>query len=341
MKRVQRGFTLVELLVVIAIIGILVALLLPAVQAAREAARRMSCTNNLKQIALSMHNYHDTYKTFPQGAVARFGSVLPTTNLYVSGFSSILPFIEQQNLQNLYNFNLPWELQPSSVAQTAIKTYECPSNAGPNPAEAAEFAILLSGYPVGGRFGVTTYLLSKGPNFRWCNRPASLQDIGMFDLGLSVKFGDIVDGTSNTLCLGEGVTGDGSWGVCVGQGCQGPPAVSSITGSTVSPLQAWIIPQPVSTTYQGSGLSPHTSIFGSTADPINKNPITETLVDDAGFGNCGAGDNDSTSNFSSYHPGGANFARADGSVSFLGETTELAVLRGLSTIRGGEVVSVP
>ena len=105
-----------------------------------------------------------------------------------------------------------------------------------------------------------------------------------------------------------------------------------------------MVPQPVSTTYQGAGLSPHTSIFGSTWDPINKNPITETLIDDGGFdgaAGCTAADADSTSNFSSYHPGGANFALADGSVNFITETVDQGVLRGLSTTSGGEAVTLP
>jgi prepilin-type N-terminal cleavage/methylation domain-containing protein/prepilin-type processing-associated H-X9-DG protein len=337
-RRSRRGFTLVELLVVIAIIGILVALLLPAVQAAREAARRMSCTNNLKQTALAMHNYHDTYKCFPQGAVARFGSDLPSTNLYVSGFASVLPFIEQESLQNLYNFNVPWELQSPNVAQTVIKAYYCPSNPGQNPADDPGFAVLP--FPVGNRFAMTTYLLSKGADYRWCNQPASLEFRGMFDLGLKTSFRDVLDGTSNTLCIGEGATG-GKMRLCQGQGCTGPIAMLP-SGGEALPLQAWLVPQPVSTTYVGA-IGAHTSIFGSTWDPINKNPITATLVDDSSFngtGGCTAVDADSTTNFSSYHPGGCNFALADGSVRFISETVDMAVIRGLATTARGELVSL-
>ena len=154
MRRMKQGFTLVELLVVIAIIGILVGLLLPAVQAAREAARRMSCSNNVKQIGLSMHNYHDTYNSFPQGAVAKFGTAMPNTNLYVSAFASTLPFIEQGNLQSLYNFNVPWERQTPVVASTKIAVYTCPSSAGDNPTDDVEFG--AAGFPVGGKFGITS-----------------------------------------------------------------------------------------------------------------------------------------------------------------------------------------
>jgi prepilin-type N-terminal cleavage/methylation domain-containing protein len=105
----RRGFTLVELLVVIAIIGILVALLLPAVQAAREAARRMSCGNNLKQLGLGLHNYHDTYKIFPPALLnsgrkdAPFGGTQQTLN--TTGWALMLPFIEQAPLHDNYNFN--------------------------------------------------------------------------------------------------------------------------------------------------------------------------------------------------------------------------------------------
>jgi prepilin-type N-terminal cleavage/methylation domain-containing protein len=335
MRRTKDGFTLVELLVVIAIIGILIALLLPAVQAAREAARRAQCTNNLKQIALSMHNYHDVYKMFPQGAVAGFGTDMLGTNLYVSAFASSLPFIEQESLQNLYDFNVAWENQPFIVAQTAIETYFCPSDTGDNPEDDPEFGALS--FPVGSRFGITTYLLSKGANFRWCNQPTSLRNKGMFDLGLSTKFRDLLDGSSNTLCVGEGAT-NGNWRICVGQGCLGPPATNA-AGGEVTPLQAWIVPQPLSTSFP---LSPHTSIFGSTADPLNKNPVTATLIDDGSFdgiAGCTAADQDSTTNFSSNHPGGGNFAIGDGSVDFIQETIDMAVYQALSTRAGGEVAN--
>ncbi len=335
-KQPSRAFTLVELLVVIAIIGILVGLLLPAVQAAREAARRMQCTNNLKQITLAMHNYHDTYRCFPYGAVARFGSATPNTDLFISAFSSTLPFIEQGNLQNLYNFNVAWERQPPAVAATAIPAFACPSSSGDNPVTDQEFA--ASGFPIGGTFGVTNYLLNKGYNYQWCNQPGSLVGKGMFDLGLKTRMGDLTDGTSNTLCVGEGATG-GVWRVCSGQGCTGP-AASTLFGTPSTPIQGWIIPQPVSTSYP---LSPHTSIFGSTFDRINKNPVTATMIDDANFdgsAGCTAGGADSTSNFSSNHTGGSNFSRGDGSVGFLSASIDNVALQGLSTASGGEVVSV-
>ena len=340
MRTPKSGFTLVELLVVIAIIGVLVGLLLPAVQSAREAARRMSCTNNLKQIGLAMHNFHDTRNSFPEGATAQFGASLPQTNLIVSGFAAILPFIEEANLQNLYNFDIPWEGQSPTVASTPIKPYFCPSSAGENPVEDLEFGAL--GLPVGTRFGVTTYLLSKGANFRWCNQPSSISPAlrGVFDLGLKTSIGQIRDGTSKTMLVGEGASGP-SLSICQGQGCTGP-ALTTASGAPATPFQAWMVPQPVSTTYKSAGLSARTSIFGTTADPLNKFPITETLIDDSGFNGaagCTANDADSTSNFSSPHPSGGNFAFGDGSVTFLTDDIDITVFRGLSTVGGGEVGS--
>ncbi len=334
----RRAFTLVELLVVIAIIGILVGLLLPAVQAAREAARRMSCQNNVKNIVLSMHNYESAHKTFPYGSTARFGNALPNTNMYSSAFAATLPFIEQANLQNLIDFRRPWEQQTAQVARTPIPIFFCPSDTGENPGEDPAFGALAGqlGLPIGGTFGATTYALSKGPNFRWSNRPRAHQQQGMFDIGLGVKHGAISDGTSNTICIGEAATGT-NWTVCEGQSCVGPPA----TGPTgvVTAFQAWLIPQPNSTTYKGAGLPARTSMFASSADPINKKPVTETLVDDAGFTHTNA-DGDSTSNFRSNHTGGSNFGMADGSVQFLSQNLDNITFQALTTIRNGEVVSI-
>ena len=241
MREKRRGFTLVELLVVIAIIGILIGMLLPAVQQVREAARRISCANNLKNIVLSMHNYESGFGSFPQGAEAQFGTVLPNTNLYLSAFATTLPFIEQENLQNLIDQTRPWEQQSAAVASTAVGSFYCPSNQGNNPDVDMEFGQLASalGLPIGDTYGVTTYVLSKGANYRWCNRPDTLIGKGMFDLGLKIGFRDIRDGTSNTICLGEGATGQ-SWQISEGQGSVGPPATSA-GGQMVSAFQAWLV----------------------------------------------------------------------------------------------------
>ena len=137
--RRSPGFTLVELLVVIAIIGILIALLLPAVQAAREAARRAQCSNNMKQIGLAFHNYHDTYRTFPLPTNV---SLLSTGGLGTShSWSlSILPFIEQTSIYDTYNLNLScWDPVNEAAVDTAIPGYVCPST--PNGDRTITYAI--------------------------------------------------------------------------------------------------------------------------------------------------------------------------------------------------------
>lgn len=329
----RRAFTLVELLVVIAIIGILIALLLPAVQAAREAARRMSCTNNLKQIGVATHNYHDTYKVLPQGGLAQTGSSM--TNVYVSYFASLLPFVEQASLQDLYNFNKPWENQPVEVAQASIAAYVCPSSTTDDPLTDVEIGTIATT----DTFGAVTYLVCKGSSSIWCNQPDSISSNvkGMFDLGGRRSFRDVRDGLSNTIAVGEGPMGS-PWTVCVGQGCTGPAATDALGQETVSQM-AWLVAQP---NRSSLGMTPHISMFGSTRDAMNKPMVTATIIDDGAFGDCStATGTDSVTNFGSNHPGGANFLFGDGSVHFLSETIDMAIYRGLSTIGGGEVVSIP
>src|SRR5262245_39218495 len=123
-RRFRGGFTLIELLVVIAIIAVLISLLLPAVQSAREAARRAQCVNNLKQIGLALHNYHDTWGRFPMGSV----QVTTPSGAYRRPFlASLMPFIEQQNLFNSYNYDISFE-QPANITtrSTIVGIFTCP-----------------------------------------------------------------------------------------------------------------------------------------------------------------------------------------------------------------------
>jgi len=200
-RRNFHGFTLVELLVVIAIIGILIALLLPAVQAAREAARRTECTNNLKQLALATHNYHDTY------------TVLPCNNNPLSipgpnGFSFIammLPFFEQGSLHDQLDFRFPLVDSANSnnraLVQEPIEALLCPTD--PTPAVRNDLALWWQ-YPAGnkgehgrGPAGVTCYMGSCGVGIGG--------DDGLFERAPlhGVRFRDILDGTSNVISLGE------------------------------------------------------------------------------------------------------------------------------------------
>jgi len=327
----NRGFTLVELLVVIAIIGVLVGLLLPAVQAAREAARRMKCSNNLKQTVLAMHNYHDTHQSFPQGSAMSFGAGSLSSNFYVSAFASTLPFIEQGSLLNIYNFNQPWERQTPAVAATVVQTYKCPSNPGGGVVNDAALGGLLAmfGATVGTSYGICDYRLSKGAHSQWSNNPNALgMAKGMFDLGLKTKFRDVLDGTSNTLCIGEGGSG-GTLQLCTGTGCIVPTEPQTAVG--------WITPQPIA---NAAGLT-RGSIYAGTVDRLNKNPITSSNIDEADFGNANPGGGDTVGNFGSFHTGGGGFAMADGSVQFITDSIDMVIYRAISTIGGGEVQSLP
>jgi prepilin-type N-terminal cleavage/methylation domain-containing protein/prepilin-type processing-associated H-X9-DG protein len=197
-SRPARGFTLIELLVVIAIIAVLIALLLPAVQAAREAARRISCVNNLKQIGIALHEYHDTNNTFPAGGwIAVFGQ--PATNNMNTGWSaSVLPYLEQNAVYGGLNFSYPYNVAVNSTAAyTVLQVYLCPSeprktywNQAPGP-PADPFPSADADY--GGMYGPRA--LGSG----FTNNPPA----GAMIFSQCIGLAQIVDGASQTIQIGE------------------------------------------------------------------------------------------------------------------------------------------
>ena len=206
----RRAFTLIELLVVIAIIAILIALLLPAVQQAREAARRTQCRNNLKQLGLALHNYHDAHNRFPCDAI--YGYLIPGTDTYApyhhTWVSALLPYFDQAPLYNQIDFNRPiWNQQMANgelIQSQQLAMLRCPSDGG------------LQNIPGDTHgLGITNYAVSEG--YDWWNRgrhdrqpgsPTGPDGIpiwagGIFTPQASSTFKDITDGTSNTIAFGE------------------------------------------------------------------------------------------------------------------------------------------
>jgi prepilin-type N-terminal cleavage/methylation domain-containing protein len=207
----RDAFTLVELLVVIAIIGVLVGLLLPAVQAAREAARRMQCSNNLKQMGLALHNYESTYRTFPPGCVSRAlgpwpggaNDPVPEAGPGWSLFAMMLPQLEQPGLYETINFTRPIADPVNRAARsTIVKEYQCPSDVWSGPVTAWPTTLGIND------LASTSYIASLGggnpadaPRYTALHEEQPFN--GMFHRNTAIRHSDILDGASNTIAMGE------------------------------------------------------------------------------------------------------------------------------------------
>lgn len=347
-RRGWYGFTLIELLVVIAIIAILIALLLPAVQQAREAARRTQCRNNLKQIGLALHNYHDNFGTFPKAVYWSSGPVLVNGVLQnpqprnFTWISMLLPYIDQAPMYNQINFSLPgWNQQVGGkpLQSHLLQGFLCPSDPG------------FNGGGNRHNIGWTNYAGTEG--YDWWTRPgSSLQ--GMFSLHQHTRIRDITDGTSNTIAIAEtstkghepkpGAPGHHAVGGGVPRGGDGNNSVfrSALIGTTME--GGSIAPAAMPPTGNGGGgvLFPDGSgpigFWGPFGAPYAYQP---TYLHCFGFNNNwpGAG---------SVHVGGMHVLLADGSVKFLSDSMNYpgepsigwakgaGVWGGLNTIAGNE-----
>lgn len=302
----RRAFTLVELLVVIAIIGVLIALLLPAVQQAREAARRMQCTNNLKQIALACHNYMDTYQeNLPPGAFYKLQSGQWNTHGWAV---AILPFVEQNALYERYNFSLaPTAAAHEEIRRTVVNGYVCPSYDGPpsNTSGSAFSDGALLTYQ--GVLGVYFNDPDLDRNLPGNAGHGMLTSNGVFRLNGERRAAEITDGLSNTVMVGEFTHRDRT----------------GTNGGIPGNVRVWII----GTTSMANGALYNAKIIYQ--DPINSR---RDRNDGVAFNHLP---------FTSKHPGGGNFAVADASVRFVPETVDFDVYRAIGTINGGETAPLP
>lgn len=326
-SRVRRGFTLIELLVVIAIIAVLMGLLLPAIQKVREAANRMRCTNNLRQLALAAHSYHDGAKKFPGGYYRDERWNHPPNKVWNMNVL-LLPFIDQDNTYKKWDFANKGNNETQGLTSQVIRVFICPSDALPDP-------------PVNDGYGLTSYGGNAGkrayPSDDYSATPPVVNQTkdGIFFTNVqtdgpnpldpmlftfpTVGINDIKDGTSNTLLFGErhhydpifdsfDEDGDGQPDDNMdGWGWWAYPAPGDLFLGSIVPINYLLPPD-----------------FNSRT-PAEK----QSLYDDR------------LNAFGSGHPGGANFAFADGHVRLLNTNTPLITLQALSTRAGKEPVSVP
>jgi prepilin-type N-terminal cleavage/methylation domain-containing protein/prepilin-type processing-associated H-X9-DG protein len=344
------GFTLIELLVVLAIISILIALLLPAVQSAREAARRSSCTNNLKQIGLALNNYESTHGCFPPAGQSTFRGKVPgrlgivVGTQFVDGpsvFVHLLNFIEQGNVHNSYNYSLDYHHTSGSnftASSTVINSYICPSaNQQPDGGtDAIDPNDIISvnaekGYGMVS-YGPTVYtdidpqlrtgLPGSQPATPYRNNGSRAD--GMLKLG-KTRIGEVVDGLSNTVAIAEDPR-DARY-------------VSPYTERQVSPAKPNVdreVPQGRRRYWRWAEADNGFGVSGrinNQSKPAHENAY---YVDPAPTAGNDAGANDE---IWSEHKGGSNILFGDGSVRFVKENTNLIILRSLITLNGGEVIS--
>lgn len=335
----RRGFTLIELLVVIAIIGVLVGLLLSAVQSSREAARRMSCSNNMKQQGLALQNYHSVFRRFPSGNRWTKGAT-PISGIGTA-WGSLLPYLEQKDLARLVRSDIPWFMQKREIVQIVQPAYRCPSDI----ADDRNFYDFMTplGLPAGDLYASCSYSLSAGysdsivfaPNYG--PRPHT-RFTGVFGYKSETRASTIFDGLSNTIAIGEGASG---FPMCEGLGCTEPLENHQI-GETHS-VHGWLVGAANPSLFFAGGFR-YAGGYSSSVEPINKSPVTDSYYDvDRLFDQTPsfAGGPHRVTNFRSFHVGGANFVLCDGAVHFLSESINLPLFRHLTTVQGRETVALP
>jgi prepilin-type N-terminal cleavage/methylation domain-containing protein/prepilin-type processing-associated H-X9-DG protein len=370
--RRASGFTLIELLVVISIIAVLIALLLPAVQSAREAARRAQCTNNIKQVALALHNYISSTDALPVVANLWFtNKTVATTWGLWSPQSKLLPYFDQGPLYNAINFNMPCKWTGGgafvnhSLSATRISSFLCPSSPLPRGSIDCLSQFQDPGNNYFASTGATTHFeMYNGANglFGVYQGPMGT-GVGCWEQptpALSIR--DIQDGTSNTVAFGEWQTGDFDcnkltipsdvinpvappWGMNNGMNFPNSPAV-------VAQFMTWLntcaATAPGTINHQGTNWEYNMSYQGASWDQgmFGYALGNMLLPPNPRYPNCRGcswyGDWDcdpSIHTLSSFHPGGANVGFADGSVRFLKSSTALNIIWALGTRAGGEVIS--
>ena len=308
-SRFQSAFTLVELLVVIAIIGILVGLLLPAVQAAREAARRMQCSNNLKQIGLSLHNYHDTHKSFPPLWVSLFP---PSYSDRANWITMSLPFIEQGNLSNTYDPNTSTGGGRGNLFLNAaeVPTYRCPSSPQLQPVAYPGISFL--------RCAIGNYVCNNGLGPMTSVQPMTAEIArtvrqGVFAANKKLGIRDMTDGTSNTIMVSETLA-------------------NAPSGNTAD--------------WRGNMTYPENCMFHWNEPPNSRTPDrlrNQLCVSTPQIPCVGAFTAFNRRNIivtaRSFHTGGVQAAFGDGSVRFVSQNVNLLTWQAVGSPNGGEVVN--
>ncbi len=325
-RRDTRGFTLVELLVVIAIIGILIALLLPAVQSAREAARRAQCSNNLKQIGLAVHNYHTSFGCFPPGSIDCPNYPTDCSGAYTGGGPylttwtiCLLPFLEQQTLYDQYDSSLPSSRDNINkrVTQTFIPAYLCPSDVNTDQLARPESGPSAYDYAPGS-YRAVSGLKENASGAAWDEANSQDRDTrgvmhGLFNTGSRTvrwanKIANVTDGTANTLMVAE---------------------YHTTTHNRRRTFWAYAY-----TSYNQSSACP-----GCNPWMLGVPDYDECVKQSSSF-EFQTGENACKRAFASLHPGGFNGVRADGSVYFISTTIDRNIFGAMASIAGGEIVNL-